>query len=202
VRLPDQSLSLPLPSSSALAEQYRPAMLRYLLRLTGDAALAEDLTQETFQRVHQHLGSLHDPAALEGWLYRIATNVCHDRFRLRGRDTISLTDADGGNYEPALPDEARLRPDQLADQHAMSDCVQRFLACLPAHFRNVLLLHDLQGYTDAEIATQVGVSVGNVKVRLHRARAKLKTALAGGCDFSHDDQGVLVCQPKGRDNAD
>ncbi len=188
--------SRPALSSAAVAGQYRPAMVRYLRRLTGDPALAEDLAQETFLRVHQHLAELQDPAALEGWLYRIATNVCHDRFRLSGRHELSLDRGEDGEPGRALPDEARLRPDQLVDQHAMSACVQRFLARLPEPFRTVLLLHDLQGYTDVEIAGQVGVSLANVKVRLHRARAKLKTALSGGCAFSHDEQGVLICHPK------
>jgi RNA polymerase sigma-70 factor (ECF subfamily) len=192
----ERTPSRPLLSSAAVAEQYRPAMLRYLRRLAGDPVLAEDLTQETFLRVHQHLAELHDPAALEGWLYRIATNVCHDRFRMLDRHLLPLEGGEQGDIEGPLPGEARLWPDQLVDQHAMSACVQRFLTCLPEQYRSVLLLHDLQGCTDPEIAAQIGVSLHNVKVRLHRARAKLKTALAGGCDFSHDEQGVLVCHPK------
>ena len=192
----ERTASRPALVSAAVAEQYRPAMLRYLRRLAGDSALAEDLTQETFLRVHQHLLELQDPAALEGWLYRIATNVCHDRFRALDRHPRHFAGGEDGDDERPLTDEARLRPDQLLDRHAMSECVQRFLACLPDPHRTVIVLHDLQGYTAPEIATQVGVSLHNVKVRLHRARVKLKTALAGGCEFSHDEQGVLVCHPK------
>jgi RNA polymerase sigma-70 factor (ECF subfamily) len=184
-------------TSDAIAEHYRPAILRYIRRLVGDAALAEDLTQETFLRVHRHLAELQEPAALDGWLYRIATNVCYDRFRQPElRSPPEPLRFAGEAEERPVPDEARLRPDQLVDQNAMSECVRRFLAGLPAEFRTVLLLHDLQGYSDPEIAAQLGVSLANVKVRLHRARAKLKTALAGGCDFTHDEQGVLVCHPK------
>jgi RNA polymerase sigma-70 factor (ECF subfamily) len=89
-----------------------------------------------------------------------------------------------------------LRPDQLLEQHAMSDCVLGFLAELPDSYRTVLLLHDLQGLTDAEIAAQTSLSLENVKVRLHRARLRLKGTLAQGCEFSHNDRGVFVCTPK------
>ncbi len=74
--------------------------------------------------------------------------------------------------------------------------MQRFLARLPEAQRTILLLHDLQGYTDPEIAAQLGLSLQNVKMRLHRARVRLKAALAEGCDFSCNDRGVLVCDPK------
>ena len=191
--------SAPEVTSASVAERYRPAILRYVLRLVRHPAQAQDLTQETFLRVHERLGGLHDLGALEGWLYRTATNVCYDWFRraAQRRQTGPLTFGDeGSSVDPPLADEATLRPDQMLEQNAMSECVLRFLTRLPVQYRTVLLLHDLQGYTDAEIAVQAGLSLENVKVRLHRARVKLKTALAGGCEFSHNDRGILVCHPK------
>jgi RNA polymerase sigma-70 factor, ECF subfamily len=185
--------------SASVTERYRPAIYRYILRLVRDPARAEDLTQDTFLRVHQHLPGLNDAGALEGWLYRIATNVCYDRFRQREHrePTESLFfsgPSEGEDQSP--PDEATLWPDQLLEQNGMSECVLRFLARLPESQRTVLLLHDLQGYTDPEIADRLGLSRENVKVRLHRARTQLKAALAEGCDFSHNDRGVFVCEPK------
>lgn len=70
-------------NSVAVAERYRALNLRYLSRLVGDAGMADDLTQKTFLRAHQLLDKLKDPTAVEAWLYRIATNVCYDRFRSR-----------------------------------------------------------------------------------------------------------------------
>jgi RNA polymerase sigma-70 factor (ECF subfamily) len=167
--------------------------------LVRDPAQAEDLTQEVFLRVHQRLGDLQDAGALESWLYRVATNVCYDWFRQAGqlRRVEPLVFGDEGDHEERpQPDEATLRPDQLLAQNAMSECVLRFLARLPSAQRTVLLLHDLQGYTDPEIAAQRGLSLQSVKMRLHRARVRLKAALAEGCAFSHNDRGVLVCDPK------
>ena len=77
----------------------------------------------------------------------------------------------------------------------------RFLTELPPGHRQVLLLHDVQGYTDPEIAQMLGLSVQNVKIRPHRARVRLRAALAGGCEFSRDDRGVFICEPGTADHA-
>jgi len=190
--------AFPALDSARVAERYRPALYRYILRLAGDPARAEDLTQETFLRVHQHLSELNDARALEGWLYRIATNVCYDRFRQREHRLAEPLPVSGIGLQedPPVPDETALRPDQLAEQNGMSECMQRFLARLPESQRTVLLLHDLQGYTDPEIAGRLGLSLESVKMRLHRARAQLRAALAEGCEFSCNDRGVFICEPK------
>ena len=78
----------------------------------------------------------------------------------------------------------------------MSDCVLRLLAELPPTQRQVMLLHDLQGYTGPEIARILGLSLQNVKIRLHRARARLRAALAEDCRFSRNDRGVFICESK------
>jgi RNA polymerase sigma-70 factor (ECF subfamily) len=101
-----------------------------------------------------------------------------------------------GEEERPLADESALRPDQLAEQNGMSECVLRFLARLPASQRAVLVLHDLHGYTDPEIAAELGIALQNAKMRLHRARTGLRAALAEGCAFSRNDRGVFICEPK------
>lgn len=183
--------------SGAVAEQYRASIYRYVLRLVGDTARADDLTQETFLRVHQRLSGLKDPAALEAWLYRIATNLYYDGFRQREHRNPPLPLVSlGGDSAASLSDELALRPDQLLEQGEMSDCVLRFLSGLPQPQREVLLLHDLQGFTGPEIAERLGLSLANVKIRLHRARVGLREALSQGCDFTRDERGVFVCQPR------
>lgn len=186
-----------LTNSSTVAERYRAPIYRYVLRLARNPSLADDLTQEVFLRVQRHLGELKDVGALEAWLYRIATNVCYDRFRQREhrRPALPLLSPDNRRDDTPADDDA-LRPDQLLERKEMSDCVIQFLAALPPTQRQVLLLHDLQEYTGPEIAQMLGLSLENVKIRLHRARAKLRTALADGCQFSRDDRGVFVCEPK------
>ena len=190
-----------LVTSAAVFQQYRDRIYRYILRLVRDEHEAEDLTQETFLRAHRQLDALQDPAALTVWLYRIATHVCYDRFRqasyrhpVASLDVASEESSDAGDGQPA--DTRAPRLDQVIEQGEMSECVRGFLEELSDDYRMVVLLHDLHEMTNPEIAQMLGCSLETVKIRLHRARRKLKAALAGGCDFSHDERGVLVCDRK------
>jgi len=80
----------------------------------------------------------------------------------------------------------------VIERAEMSECVETFLDDLPGAYRTVILMHDLEGLTNPEIARMLGVSREAVKIRLHRARRKLRAALQGACDFAHDDRGVFV----------
>ena len=186
-------------TSEAVAEEYRDRIFRYILRLARDPAEAEDLTQETFLRVHRRLESLQDSATLSTWLYRIATNVCYDRFRqpsYRHRAKPKSGTFDGDENEKELEDTGAPRLDQIIDRAEMGNCIQEFIERLSDSYRTVILLHDLHGMTNPEIAQAMGCSLATVKIRLHRARSRLKEALAAGCNFSYDDRGVFVCERK------
>jgi RNA polymerase sigma-70 factor (ECF subfamily) len=186
-------------TSEAIFEQYRDKIYRYILSMVRDPAEAEDLTQETFLRAHLKLESLQDRAALTVWLYRIATHVCYDRFRQSSyRRAPQPLDAalDDGQAEAQWADVDAPRLDQVIEQNEMSACVQEFIEQLPDSYRVVILLHDLHGLTNPEIAQMLGHSLGAVKIRLHRARRQLKAALTAACDFSHDERGVFVCERK------
>jgi RNA polymerase sigma-70 factor (ECF subfamily) len=180
---------------------HREAIHRYIRGIVRDSAVAEDLTQETLLRAHQRLSTLEDPASLAPWLYRIATNICHDRFRqssprdrVRSLDEETAKDSERGP-RPALTD-AGPRLDKVMEQKEMSACVQRYLAELPDSYRAVILLHDATGMTNPEIAQMLELSLATVKIRVHRAREKLGAALREACSLSADDRGVLVCEPK------
>jgi RNA polymerase sigma-70 factor, ECF subfamily len=184
-------------TSTEVAERYHSSIHRYVLRLVGNVDRADDLTQETFLRAHRRLADLRDAAAIEAWLYRIATNVCYDYFREREHRQPALPLVSLGQDESSMvADEVPLRSDQLLEQNEMSDCVLRYLIGLPESQRQVILLHDLQGLTGPEIAATLGLSLDNVKIRLHRARARLKASLTEGCDFTRNERGVFICEPK------
>ncbi len=178
--------------ATALADAY-PRILRYVRSLVRNQAEAEDLTQETFLRAYRSRDALRNPAAGLTWLYRIATHVSVDRLRQRPRQLVEL-DAALQESEPA--DRAPALQ-QVIEQGEMSACVQSYLAGLPDGHRGVILLHDLHELSGPQIAEMLDVSLATVKIRLHRARLKLRAALAAGCDFSHDERDVLVCEPRG-----
>lgn len=191
-----------VPESADRLAAQREAIYRHILAIVRDAAEAEDLTQETLLRAYAGLATLSDPARLVPWLYRIATNVAYDRFReasYRHRPSSLAEDAAGA--EPGLAEavvDRGSRLDKRVEQREMSACVQDYIAALPEPYRAVILLHDVQGLTNPEIAELLDLSLATVKIRLHRARKRLRAVLAEDCSFSTDERGVSVCEPSDR----
>jgi RNA polymerase sigma factor (sigma-70 family) len=185
---------VPSPVTSAdEVGRYRPAVTRYIRYLIRDAAEADDLVQETFLRAHQQRGTLIDPGALEGWLYQIATHASIDRMRQRVRSAARLIATPAEDLP--VPDR-KPSPLTIVQQTEMSGCVQRYLAKLSDPYRAVLLLHDADGLTAAEIAGLLELPLTTVKMRLHRARRRLQAALDEACAFGRDERDVFVCEPK------
>jgi RNA polymerase sigma-70 factor (ECF subfamily) len=191
-------------SSTDLAESlaaHREAIVRYIRGIVRNDAEAEDLAQETLLRAYDKRSTLEDSTRLVPWLYRIATHVTYDRFRQASyrHRPVSLEEdrgSEAGNAKlEILPDDSP-RLDKLMEQREMSSCVQDYIEDLSDPYRAVILLHDVQGLTNPEIAEMLGLSLAAVKIRLHRARGKLRAALGEGCSFSRDERGVQVCEPK------
>lgn len=176
-----------------LFETYSDRICRYITSMIHDSDEAEDLTQETFLRAFQQRDSLRNREAAIGWLYRIATNVCLDRLRQRARRAPLESETD---LEEIPQDSDTPSLERTIEQNEMSACVQRYLVDLPDDYRAVVLLQDVHGLTGPEMADLLGASLATVKIRLHRARKKLRAALEAGCTFSHDERDVLVCEPK------
>lgn len=178
-----------------VVRDHRSRIYRYLLSMARDPDTAEDLTQETFLRTLRGLGALRDRAALVSWLDRVATNVFLDWVRAEGRRRLAYTDGQGdAGLIAEIPDPG-MRADRRVEQAQMSQCVRGFVDELPDDYRAVILLHDAYGLSSHEIAEILGVSVATAKIRIHRGRARLRTALQEACEFEPDDRGVTVCNP-------
>lgn len=183
---------------AAQLAEFRSRVYRHLLAMTRDPALADDLTQETFLRAVPRAGQLRSPDATIGWLYRIATNVMVDHAR-RARtaglpaDTGRLAEAGAAGLLGQSPAPS---PQAAAERSEMSACIDRHLAALPDDYRVALLLHDGHGLTNPQIAAQLQCSVASVKIRVHRARTRLRAALTDACDFGADDRGELACEQR------
>ena len=175
-------------------KQYREPLLSHIRSIVKSPTEAEDVLEEVFVRAHQSIEQLRTDAALSTWLFRIATHVSVDHLRKRGRQPLVVDEIEPD--ELTALDEPPPSMQVLVEQREMGACIQRYILNLPSDHRTVILLHDLQGYTVAEIAATLGITLANVKMRLHRARASLRTALEVGCALSCDCRGVLVCEPK------
>jgi len=173
-----------------VSETHYSRVRGYALSLLRDPAAAEDIVQETFLRVQRGLSSLRDPASVTAWVLRITHNLCLDT--LRGGRISRL--------EPEVPSAAEA-PDPAQDCQAdlehrqMSACVRQKIDLLPESLRSVVVLADVMELPQAEIAEILGIEVGNVKVRLHRGRQRLRAILESECTFGQDERNVLVCEP-------
>lgn len=189
-----QADELKIDNASVIFKGDYPRIFRYIISMVRDTAEAEDLTQDTFLRAYQRRDSLRDEGAQTAWLYRIATHICLDRLRQYARRNPMESDTDLDQVDLAELDTPSLQ--QTLEQDEMSECVQRYLNRLSDSYRAVILLHDMHELTASEIAQLLGESLATIKIRLHRARRKLSLALQAGCDFSHDERDVLVCESK------
>jgi RNA polymerase sigma-70 factor (ECF subfamily) len=147
----------------------------FLMRATGDRALAEDLLQHTFLNLHRARESYRAGAPFAPWLYTIANNARRDAARERRRGREDLT-ADG-----TAPEAAGESPhDAAGDEEA--ERVRAALEKLPEAQREVIVLHRWHGLSFAEIAEVVGASEGAVKVRAHRGYLALRDLLSKPAD--------------------
>ncbi len=170
---------------SAIYETFQPKILRYLTRLVGEAD-AEDLTQEVLIKVNEALPDFQGKSQLSTWIYRIATNAALDRLRSPSYKRIvqncSANTEDEVDERNALTGEKPPAVEPQIFRQEMHECIQGFIQKLPENYRIVLVLSEFEGLKDSEIAETLGISSGAVKIRLHRAKDRLKEELGANCE--------------------
>jgi len=177
-------------------DQYYARVRKFILALVKDEWVADDLIQETFLKIQNNLKNLKDPSKLSSWIFRIAYNLCQDHFRQlkRSRKEERIDQEEMEDFKEALIQKGPDIQKEL-EQRQMGECVQNQINLLPEPLRTVLLLFDIMEFSHQEIADILGITVKNVKVRLHRARKRLKTILEEKCAFERDERNVLICIP-------
>lgn len=159
-----------------LFEAHRNHVYSLYLRMTGNVAEAEDLTQDAFIQVFRKLATFRGDAALSTWIYRVAVNTALMHFRKKSLCQVSL--------EPR-PDAPKERREFCQHDGRLRDTVDRIaltraISELPHGYRTIFLLHDVEGYGHQEIAELLKCSVGNSKSQLHKARLRIRESLLAG----------------------
>jgi RNA polymerase sigma factor (sigma-70 family) len=160
-----------------LVDRHAPRLTALARRLLADESEAEDLTQEALLHAYLGLDRLRDPDRFSSWAYGIALNLARMRLRSRQDGALPLADPDGGRR---VPDGIRHEPspEELLETREVWARVQRAVDVLPAEQRRAVLLHYVDGLSCEEIAALLGEPAGTVRVRLHRARARLRERLS------------------------
>jgi RNA polymerase sigma-70 factor (ECF subfamily) len=151
-----------------LYDAHAPRVYSLVFRMSGDAEKARELTQDTFIRAFSRLSQFRGDAQLSTWLHRIAVTVVSNsrRKEIRFRREVSLDEASSVAASAGSVD------------FDLKECIDRAVENLSEVYRTTLIMHDVEGYTHAEIAEVLGVPEGTCKSRLSAARAQLREALA------------------------
>lgn len=161
--------------------RYSKRVYSLCLRMSGNEAEAQDLTQEAFLHLFRKLDTFRGESSFYAWFYRLAVNIV--LMQLRKRRRLMETSLEG-YLDP--DNEASVPPREIpvADNNLLGTIdqvtLQRALKELPLGFRIVFVLHDIEGYDHREISEMVACSVGTSKSQLHRARLRLRGLLARG----------------------
>ena|SRR5579862_2695309 len=164
-------------------EEFHKPLQRFICKRVPDNTTAEDLLQEVFLRIHQHIETLKDVKKLESWVYQIARNAIADYYR----HSIVTTTLDAP--------EALLLPEELPDDDIVNELfpsVRAMIKSLPEHDRQALILTEYQGLTQKELGERLGLSLSGAKSRVQRAREKLKQMLLECCHFELDRRGGVI----------
>jgi RNA polymerase sigma-70 factor (ECF subfamily) len=153
------------------------------LRMVGNTAEAEDLTQDAFMQLFRKIGTFRGESAFSTWLHRLAVNVVLMRLRKKTLAETSLDEVTDPDEDVGGPRKDIGGPDLRLSGSVDRVNLERAVGQLPPGYRSVFVLHDVQGYEHNEIAAIMNCSIGNSKSQLHKARMRLRELLQ---EFARD----------------
>jgi RNA polymerase sigma-70 factor (ECF subfamily) len=172
-----------LTTTEQVWDAFHTPLQQFIRRRVSDEVTAEDVLQDVFLKIHQHIEALRDVKKLESWIYQITRNAIIDSYR-NSRPTTTLE-----------AEEVLDMPEELPDDDVVSDllpCVRAMVKNLPELDRQALVLTEYQGLTQKELAERLGLSFSGAKSRVQRAREKLKQQLLDCCHFELDHRGHII----------
>jgi RNA polymerase sigma-70 factor (ECF subfamily) len=161
-----------LAAFEMIYQRYHRRTYSLCLRMTNSQTEAEDLTQEVFIQLFRKIGSFRGDSAFSTWLHRLTVNQVLMHFRRRSVKN-EKTSEDGEVPEQTVHGTANPNKMPVIDRIALKNAI----AQLPNGYRNVFVLHDVEGYEHEEVANMMGISIGTSKSQLHKARLKLRGLL-------------------------
>ncbi|CAN5174334.1 RNA polymerase sigma factor [soil metagenome] len=161
-----------LAAFELIYERYHRRTYSLCLRMSSSQTEAEDLTQEVFIQLFRKIGSFRGDSAFSTWLHRLTVNQVLMHFRRRSVKNERTSD-DGEMPEQTVRGSANPNKMQVVDRIALKNAIGE----LPNGYRNVFVLHDVEGFEHEEVARMMGISVGTSKSQLHKARLKLRGLL-------------------------
>jgi RNA polymerase sigma-70 factor (ECF subfamily) len=168
-------------------KEYHTKLHNFIQNRVGDTSRADDILQEVFLRIHSRIDTLKDRGKIQNWIYQITRNAIIDYYRAQKQmeqlpEALAAPEAD---------------PNNKASKEIES-CLLPMIQSLPEHYRRALILSEIEGFTQKEVAAKQELSISGAKSRVHRGRNMVKDMLLQCCHFEFDRRGrVLDYQKKG-----
>jgi RNA polymerase sigma-70 factor (ECF subfamily) len=179
-------------------KDYHDKLHGFIQNRVGDASTADDILQEVFVRIHSRIDTLRNANKIRSWIYQITRNAIIDHYRAHRAtqevpETLVAVEA-----EPS--DQAR---------REIAGCLTPMIQTLPETYRGAMMMSEIEGLTQKQVAERQGLSVSGAKARVQRGRAKLREMLLDCCQFQFDHRGRLIdyedrdraCGDNGSDDA-
>jgi RNA polymerase sigma-70 factor, ECF subfamily len=171
-------------AATVLVEKYGDRVYRLARRITGSNEDAEEVAQDALWTAARKIGTFKGESAFGSWLYRITANAAYMKLRARRSkaaeialdDVLPALDDEGRHFEPM--DDWSPRVDEQALQSELRDVLENAIAALPPDYRTAVVLHDIEGLSNPDIAEALGISLPAVKSRIHRSRLFLRQRLS------------------------
>lgn len=167
-----------------IVRAHQDRIFSFCARMLSDREEALDVSQEVFISAYRNLENFREEAQLSTWLFRIAANRCLNRIRQRTARASRETrfpepdNGDGNSGETRHPAPEEGSPSRIAENAELGEILSGALTRIDPDSRRILLLSDVEGFTNEEIATMLEIPIGTVKSRIHRARMALRKILA------------------------
>ncbi len=168
-------------SMEQIWKEYHSKLLAFISRRVGDPSVADDILQEVFIKIHSGIGTLRSVDKLQSWIYRIARNAIIDHYRTH-------------RPEAELPESINAPEADSSDKarEEIMDCLMPMIQRLPDPYREAVMLSEMDGLTQQEVASRQNLSLSGAKSRVQRGRALLKGMLTECCRFEFDHQGRVT----------
>ena len=172
-------------AAEQLVETYGDRVYRLALRITTSKEDAEEAAQDALWTAARKIQMFKGDSAFGSWIYRITANAAYQKLRTRKtksreialEEVLPALDWDGRHFEPM--DDWSPRVDEQTLQHELRGVLEEAIDQLPADYKTALVLHDIEGMSNPDIAEALGLSLPAVKSRVHRSRLFLRQRLAG-----------------------
>lgn len=167
-------------------DTYSEDVKHFIFSKIKDAAVTDDVLQETFIKIHIKLETLKDADKLKSWVFSIARHTVMDYFRSQDAQDPMADDISVSEPQPT--------------EHTKEDCLRGIIKSLPKKYRTPLILADIQGLKQAQISEQLHLPLSTIKSQIQRGRKLIAQGFVDCCDFKINDSGHLVGELKEREH--